>query len=312
MVWRLTALFAFAVAVWWFTAEGREAPLPLVDDEAGEPAPTWADADWDVFSAKVNRGLEEGWDTLPVGPAMARLGRTFVGTAYVPGTLDPPGPEGVVVNFRELDCVTFVETVFATVRFLRLPDAAELLEDRGAAEQRYESLLAELRYRAGFVDGYPSRLHYFSEWIAANDRRGLVRPLAREMEGEADTTAIDFMTTHPDAYRQLADTSNRSAVRATEERLSARPRWYVPQERIPAVADRIREGDVIAATSTVEGLDVAHTGLAVREGGTLRLLHAPLVGEAVEISERSLAERIRAIEGQDGIMVARPLPAGEG
>jgi hypothetical protein len=132
------------------------------------------------------------------------------------------------------------------------------------------------------------------------------------MEGEADTTAIDFMTTHPDAYRQLADTSNRSAVRATEERLSARPRWYVPQERIPAVADRIREGDVIAATSTVEGLDVAHTGLAVREGGTLRLLHAPLVGEAVEISERSLAERIRAIEGQDGIMVARPLPAGEG
>jgi len=76
------------------------------------------------------------------------------------------------------------------------------------------------------------------------------------------------------------------------------------------VAHRIRSGDVIAATSTVEGLDVAHTGLALWRDGTLHLLHAPLVGEAVQVSEVSLADRIRRIEGQDGIMVARPLARG--
>jgi hypothetical protein len=57
----------------------------------------------------------------------------------------------------------------------------------------------------------------------------------------------------------------------------------------------------------VSGLDVAHTGLALRIDGRLHLLHAPLVGDSVEISEVPLAERILDISGQDGIMVARPV-----
>ena len=40
--------------------------------------------------------------------------------------------------------------------------------------------------------------------------------------------------------------------------------------------------------------------------GRLHLMHAPLVGKSVEISELPLAERILDIEAQDGIMVARP------
>ncbi len=58
--------------------------------------------------------------------------------------------------------------------------------------------------------------------------------------------------------------------------------------------------------NTVEGLDVAHTGLAVRIDGRLHLLHAPLVGSDVVLSERPLADRIVEIGSQDGIMVARP------
>jgi hypothetical protein len=73
------------------------------------------------------------------------------------------------------------------------------------------------------------------------------------------------------------------------------------------VAEGIRDGDIIAATSTVAGLDVAHTGLALWVDGALHLLHAPLVGDSVEISQLPLAERILELSGQDGIMVARPV-----
>jgi hypothetical protein len=73
------------------------------------------------------------------------------------------------------------------------------------------------------------------------------------------------------------------------------------------VADRIRNGDVIALTSTVRGLDIAHTGFALWVDGRLHLMHAPLVGRSLEISERPLAQRILGISGQDGMMVARPL-----
>ena len=88
---------------------------------------------------------------------------------------------------------------------------------------------------------------------------------------------------------------------------SSQPRHYVPQERIAEVADQIQDGDLIAATSTVAGLDVAHTGIALWKEGQLHLLHAPLVDGVVEVSEVSLADRIQRIRGQDGIMVARPL-----
>jgi hypothetical protein len=269
-------------------------------------APVWPDEEWTVFESKVRWAAEQGLDTVPIGTAIAHMGRTFVGTAYVPQTLEVEGPEGLVIDFRGLDCVTFVENAFALARFVR-GGGAGLLDARPAAEARYAQMLAELRYRDGVIDGYPSRLHYFSDWIADNARRGLVVDIGAELGGVRDDEPVDFMTTHPDAYRQLHDPENVERVREAEARLSAAGRAYVPEERIAEVAERIRDGDIIAATSTVAGLDVAHTGLALRIDGRLHLLHAPLVGDSVEISEVPLAERILDISGQDGIMVARPV-----
>jgi len=279
-----------------------EGPSELEVQDEGR----WSDGDWQVFAGAVRRALEARVDTLPFGEAVAAVGRGFVGTTYVPGTLEVDGPERVVVNFRGLDCVTFVENALAITRFVRSGGPA-MLTQRTAAEARYEELLREIRYRGGVLDGYPSRLHYFSEWLADNARRGLLQDLGPSLETDADPEPIDFMSTHTDAYRQLGDVRVLEEIRRTEARLSARARLFVPEDRIAAVAPLIRTGDVIAATSSVPGLDVAHTGLALWIDGELRLMHAPLVGDSVQISEVSLAERIRRIGGQDGIMVARPL-----
>ena len=297
-------LLLFAAAVLWSPFEPHRPP---VDTFAGaEEHVGWLDEDWQIFEAKVQWALEAGTDTLPVGAAMAEIGRSFVGTAYVPRTLEVEGPERVVVNFRGLDCVTFVENVFALSRFVR-SGAGRSLTDRPAAEAHYQKLLEEIRYRDGQLDGYQSRLHYFSDWIANNASRMLIRALGADLEGIHNLDRIDFMTTHVDSYSQLANFENLEALRETEERLSAAGRLFVPEARIPAVADHLEDGDIIAATSVVEGLDVAHTGLALWVEGTLRLMHAPLVGDSVQISEVTLAERIQRIEGQDGIIVARPL-----
>lgn len=131
--------------------------------------------------------------------------------------------------------------------------------------------------------------------------------ITASLGGSPDEDPVHFMSSHSDAYRQLADPDNLEAIRATEAELSAAPRFRIPQERIADVASGIENGDIIAATSTVDGLDVAHTGLALWVEGELHLMHAPLVGEAVEVSPVSLAERIQRIDGQDGLMVARVL-----
>ena len=270
------------------------------------PGTAWTETDWRIFTTKVRWGVEQGLATKDPGEAIAALGKTFVGTTYKPATLEVPGPERLVINLRELDCVTFVENVLALARFIR-SDGLGLLADPLAARARYEGYLRELRYRGGVIAGYPSRLHYFSEWLHANAGAGRLRIITPELGGIVDLEPLSFMSSHPDSYRQLAEPGVAEAIGAMERRLNGGPpRFYLPEDRIAAAAPKLRNGDVIAATSTLAGLDVAHTGFALWQAGKLHLLHAPLVGSAVEISELPLAERILGLKTQDGIMVARP------
>ncbi len=249
---------------------------------------------------------EEGLDTVPMGEAMIRIGETFVGTPYAPGTLEVAGREDVVVNFEAFDCVTLVENVLALTRFVRMNDPSVLDSDLRSRDL-YRGYLRQIRYRGGRVNGYPSRLHYFSDWIRDNEERGLVREVTEELGGELTPKAIDYMSMHPEAYPQLADPSNLAAIEQTEFFLSGLDRFKIPEMDIPLAAPGIQDGDIIAMTSTLEGLDVAHTGIALWQGGELHLLNAPLVGAAVEISELPLAERVQRLETQDGIRVVRPL-----
>jgi hypothetical protein len=305
----------FLVAVRWSPFEPYGPPTVTApgDETTVTSGAGWADEDWAIFQSKVRWALEQRVDTLPLGRAMAEMGRSFVGAAYVPGTLEVEGPERLVINFRGLDCVTFVENTWALSSFVRGIggtlglDASRSLTDRALTEQRYESLLRSVRYRDGNIDGYPSRLHYFTDWVGDNADRGLVRDISRELGGALDNEPIDFMSTHTESYRQLADPSFVTLVKRAEQRLTATGRYFVPQNLIEDVVEHIQDGDIIAATSTVHGLDVAHTGLALWIDGSLHMLHAPLVGEEVQISALSLADRIKRISGQDGIIVARPL-----
>jgi len=278
--------------------EAGHDPLLEVDD----------DGDWGIVLDQARWAYMNGLDTLPIGEVVARIGQRFVGTPYAPHTLEVEGEERLVIELQALDCVTFVENALALARLVRSVPEATLDDPTGRYRTVYSDILRTIRYRRGNLDGYPSRLHYFSEWISDKDGMGLVRDLSAELGGVPDHEPIDFMTTHPDAYRQLGeDPSFLPALRELEARLSREPRYYVPQDRITQVAGRIRDGDVIAATSTVAGLDVAHTGIALWKDGQLHLLHAPLVDGVVEVSRLPLADRIQGIGGQDGIMVARPL-----
>jgi hypothetical protein len=283
-------------------AWGSPAPAAYLPSDEHE-----TEADWAIARAAVEWGREQDLDLLPVGEVVAMMGMTFLGTTYEPGTLELPGEEALVVNLRAFDCVTLVEHLLVLARLVVAADET-VLADESAFREHYRSELTRLRYRDGRIDGYPSRLHYFSDWIRNGERKGWVSDVTADLGGIRDDRPIHFMTSNPTAYRQLQeDPANVEAIAAVEARLNAEPRYFIPQEEIAAAAPGIRNGDVIAAVSTLEGLDIAHTGIALWHSGRLHLLHAPLVGETVELSARPLAERMMGISSQKGIMVARPL-----
>lgn len=287
--------------------EGRAAEIR--GDEGGQlatqPLTHESEEDWEVARRTLEWGIEQGLGSLPIGDRVAMFGATFVGTPYLPGTLEVPGPEGLVVKLTAFDCVTLVEHLVVLARLLPEGSSGDLSEE-SVFRERYREELTRLRYRDGVLDGYPSRLHYFSEWIRDAEEKGILTDITQDLGGVPDPRPIHFMSSHPDSYRQIGeDPAHLAAIQAVETRLNATERFFIPKERIAAVEEGIRSGDLIAAVSTVDGLDIAHTGIAVEYGGRVHLLHAPLVGDSVEVSSRPLAERIQGFSSQSGIVVAR-------
>ena len=250
-----------------------------------------------IFDQTVQRARAEGVDSLPIGERIVEIGRWFVGADYIPGTLEI-APEQLVVNLEQFDCVTYVESMLAIAR---------VLDQASPTFERYLAELRSIRYRQGELDGYASRLHYFSEWIFDNGRLNIVRDVTAALGGVVLDERIDFMSANRDRYPALRSDDVLDQIRDVEGSVSNLDSYYIPKDRIAEVAPQIRNGDIIAATSAIEGLDVAHTGFAVWIDGALHFMNAPLVGRSVEISELPLAERMQRISEQDGIMIARPL-----
>lgn len=287
--------------------EVSRAPEVLPDASAAPARPAETEEDWAIARSTLAWALEQGLHEQSIGEAVTAVAHSFVGVPYEPGTLELAGSEQLVVNLRTFDCVTLVEHVLVLAR-LTLASDPDLLGSEATFRERYRDELRRLRYRGGILTGYPSRLHYFSEWIRDAEAKGVVRSLARDLGAILDPRPIHFMTENLDAYWQLSGDGNvLPAIREMEEDLSAQPRYYIPESQIELREEGIEDGDVIAAVSTLDGLDIAHTGIAVWRGDRLHLLHAPLVGDSVEISEQPLAERIQGFSSQMGIMVARPL-----
>lgn len=262
------------------------------------PAAGWNDDDREILKATFGRAESLGLSGKPIGKVVAAIGLSFLGAPYAAHTLEVPGPERLVVNLREFDCVTFVESVLAIARCVTL--GATSWDD-------FTHQLTLIRYRGGEINGYPSRLHYFSDWIDDNERKHVVRNVTQELGGVVLAKTINYMTAHRTAYRQLADDEVFARIRQTEEQLNTRVRYYLPRHGADKVSNRILDGDVIAITTSIEGLDVAHTGFVCRRKGVLRFLHAPLSAGTVRLSKGSLAAYLAQHHGRTGLMVARPV-----
>ena len=243
----------------------------------------------------------------PLGRQAIRVGELAAGTPYEPYTLDAylktggsPSSEPLTLSLTRFDCVTLVEACLAVAR---------VAGDEGEPTwERFGHETERMRYRGGERTGYSSRLHYFSEWIADGERRGLVRDLVAELGGAEDRRPLRFMTEHRASYPALSDDGVFQEIAAIERRLDAHPRRVIPTKRIPQVVDRIETGDVLGFATEIPGLDVTHTAFAYRDRDrVLRVLHAPLSGGVVEITRATLPEYVAAIRRSTGILVARPM-----
>ncbi len=267
---------------------------------AGVPSGMYgrSESDREILERTMRWGVGAGLLHGQVGKNMVALGTHFIGTPYVAHSLEEPGEEHLVINLRGFDCLTLVENCLAMSRCLSSGKTS--FEDFSAQLQR-------IRYAGGAIDGYASRLHYFTDWMADNERKGIVKDSTMTLHGEAYRKTINFMSAHRASYAQLADDTALARVKVAEANLSGAALHRVPRKHIASISGLLHDGDIVGTVTSQEGMDIAHTGMVIRKDKTAKFLHAPLSGGAVTISEGSLAEYVGRSKSVTGIVVARPL-----
>lgn len=258
----------------------------------------WDDYDEILCKKKFKIFIDAALKDSKIGDAIVEIGRSFLGTDYVAGTLDKDLEEKLVINLQGLDCVTFVENCLTFARCLKKSKTSF---------ENYNSELELIRYRDGIIDGYTSRLHYFTDWIYDNENKGIVKDITYDLGGVKYTKTVNFMSSNTKSYKQLSDESNLKAIKSIEEDINSRIYYYIPAKSISKVYDQLQNGDIIATTTTIAGLDVTHTGYILKgdDGGTY-FLHASLKSKQVIISSNQLHEYVSEDTKKTGIIVARP------
>ena len=260
----------------------------------------YSEKDVQVCNSKFSFAVEKNLYEKPIGDIITEIGKSFLGTDYVAHAIEKDGEEQLVINLTGLDCTTFLENAVVFSRLIKKGKTS--FED-------YEKELIYLRYRDGKIDKYPSRLHYFSDWINNNQQKGIVKDITEEIGGEQISFNLNFMSTHPDAYMHLKENPSFIPVIAKQEKeISSRTYYYIPKVKISSIEDKIHNGDLIAFTTNIKGLDISHVGIAVKnEDGRIHLLHAPQVGSKVMISDVPLSEYVKSVKKHSGVIVLRVL-----
>jgi hypothetical protein len=223
----------------------------------------------------------------------------FLNTPYVAHTLDTLDTEDLTINFREMDCLTFVENCLALSRMLRYlnPDM-----------DCFERELRLIRYRNGVLNGYTSRLHYTSDWIFDNVKKGVVEDITHASGGQKFKPEVSFMSENPQKYKYLKD--NPEAVKeieVIEHEINRRGSYYfIPKQEIGEHQSLIKNGDIICFTTSIPGLDISHVGMAYRYKGQLTFIHASSTAKKVIINPESLADYCNKIKSNTGIILLHP------
>ena len=224
--------------------------------------------------------------------------RKLLGTPYVAHTLEGD-EEMLTINIHQLDCLTFIETLYALTR---------ATQNNRHSWRDFAANIENVRYRGGQMGDYSSRIHYISEWIIDNHVRGNLVEVTPDLPHvDYMVKNIDYMTHHTGSYRQLKDdTAMVEKIRRYELRNHRFPYLKRSWLNDKAVKAALRSGDFVSLVTKAEGLDVSHNGIIiVDDKGDPYLLDASMSGGKVMLESKPLFKYLERSKNNIGIRVFR-------
>lgn len=234
---------------------------------------------------------------------MVFFGRQLKGIPYVAKTLEVNSEEHLVVNLRQLDCTTYVETVLALSRCMAMGKMSFA---------NYCDQLRIIRYAKG-IQSYATRKHYFTYWIQQSVEQGLVKDVQEPNPPYSAVQEVkaSYMTTHLSQYPMLNGKPEWvGKIKAMEESVTGlRPR-YIPTSSVDNSAllrSTVHDGDIIAIVTTKEGLEISHLGIAVWHKDGLHMLNASSIYHKVVEDGNLLKKYLLRQKSAVGIRTVRAI-----
>ena len=238
------------------------------------------------------------------GQTMLRIGRAIekMNIPYVAHTLEPNDQERLIINLRELDCTTFVESAMALTLCVR--SGRTTFDD-------YCRILQKIRYWQGRAPQYIRRLHYFTSWIEDNTTMDLVKELQTPNPPftAVQTVQAHYMTQHVDKYRMLTvNPQDVPMIREMEKRIEGKKYRYIPKQQLynnRQLRNTIHDGDIIVIITNIKGLDTQHIGIATWHADGLHLLNASSIHHRVIEEPMTLRQYLYKHPTMPGIRIVR-------
>lgn len=235
---------------------------------------------------------------LPLNELLVKTALFLLDKPYVGKTLEQEGKEHLVINLRELDCTTFAETCMALSLTMQSSDKSF---------SHFKQIIQKSRYRNGIIDGYASRLHYASDWIFDNEKKGFWQNITLKIGGKRQDKVVNFMSSHYSLYPAIKnDSLMRNKIAKCENAINLRNGYSIlPKEQITANEKKLKNGDIIFFGTKIDGLDFSHVAIIYWNKGILTFIHASSAGKKVMVQPTSLAEYCMASKNCNGIAVVR-------
>ena len=259
-------------------------------------------------SVKIESILQEARSLTAKDNAVLFFARKFIGIPYGAATLEASSEkEKLIITLDKLDCTTLVDVVTA----LKIA-----YDHKQTSFSDFCTWLRKIRYRDGVINGYPSRLHYYSSWILNGEKYGFVHEIGpADQLGVSPFTNVQklnihFMSRHTDLYPALVKHPKFVAdIRNAERELTGRHVRYIPIKALGAsskLLSAIQDGDILALVTKRGGLDVSHLGFAVwGKDGKLHLLNASSLHHRVTEEKQTLQNYMKTQRLQLGVRVIR-------
>jgi hypothetical protein len=255
--------------------------------------PYQQESDEEIYNRKVQNAKGVALDDFTLN-----IAKSFLNRPYKAHTLEGNQTEKLVINLREFDCSTFVETCIAMGLTYRKDDISF---------DKFKKYLQRLRYyKDGKIKGFESRINYFSDWLHTHEEDGLLENVTPQMGGIEWKKNINFMSTNWSKYPFPKDMELLGKIIKVEEKIKDQSYTYIPKSKVKSIENQFLNGDIIGITTNIDGLDITHEGFAIRlQDKRVYLLHASSDFKRVMVTDKPLAEYLAKNKNQTGIMVAR-------